>query len=69
MLKQANKDIRLSHRSTEKSTRVELDHQEIEALAYRLWQERGAPIGSPEIDWSRAEDELKSRRQSSHRAA
>ena len=29
------------------------------ALAYRLWQERGCPMGSPEEDWFRAESELK----------
>ena len=27
-------------------------------LAYRYWQERGCPIGSPEEDWYRAEREL-----------
>lgn len=26
--------------------------------AYRYWEERGRPIGSPEIDWSRAAMEL-----------
>lgn len=26
--------------------------------AYELWQARGCPIGSPEIDWFRAEQEL-----------
>ena len=26
-------------------------HDQIAALAYRLWQERGGPEGSPEIDW------------------
>jgi len=30
-------------------------HAEIAELAYRLWLERGAPMGSPEIDWERAE--------------
>jgi hypothetical protein len=33
-------------------------HDEIEQIAYRLWQERGAPIGSPEVDWERAEQEV-----------
>jgi hypothetical protein len=28
---------------------------DIANLAYRLWQERGCPIGSPEEDWFRAE--------------
>lgn len=30
----------------------------IEALAYQLWLERGAPIGSPEADWFEAEARL-----------
>jgi hypothetical protein len=33
-------------------------HGEIEKLAYRLWQERGCPFGSPEEDWLEAEREL-----------
>ena len=32
--------------------------QEIEALAYRLWMERGCPIGSDQEDWFRAESIL-----------
>ena len=28
------------------------------ALAYRLWQKRGCPIGSDQEDWFRAESEL-----------
>jgi len=32
-----------------------LSTDDIAALAYRLWQERGCPIGSPEEDWFRAE--------------
>lgn len=35
--------------------------QEVEALAYRLWEERGRPIGSPEEDWLRAEEMLRER--------
>ena len=27
----------------------------LEALAYQLWLQRGAPIGSPEADWFEAE--------------
>ena len=40
----------------------ELAENEIATLAYRLWQERGCPIGSPEEDWFQAETELKSLR-------
>ena len=32
--------------------------EEIASLAYRLWQQRGCPEGSPEADWLRAEQEL-----------
>lgn len=31
---------------------------EIAALAYLLWQDRGSPVGSPDEDWFRAEREL-----------
>ena len=33
-------------------------HEEVEKLAYQLWEERGEPIGSPDDDWFRAEEEL-----------
>ena len=33
----------------------------IAELAYRLWQERGAPDGSPEIDWQDAERQIRDR--------
>jgi hypothetical protein len=36
-------------------------HSDIEMLAYELWQERGSPKGSPEEDWFRAAQELRSR--------
>lgn len=32
---------------------------EIEKLAYRFWEERGRPFGSPEEDWFKAESELR----------
>lgn len=36
-------------------------HQEIAALAYTLWQQRGCPDGSSEEDWLNAEQELEGR--------
>ena len=33
--------------------------EQIQALAYHLWLERGCPIGSPEVDWLRAEEEMR----------
>jgi hypothetical protein len=34
------------------------EHEQIEKLAFRLWEERGAPLGSPDEDWFRAEQEF-----------
>jgi len=33
-------------------------HEEIAQLAYRYWEARGRPLGSPEDDWFRAEQEV-----------
>jgi hypothetical protein len=33
--------------------------ENLEKLAYGLWQERGCPNGSPEIDWVEAERKLR----------
>jgi hypothetical protein len=38
------------------------DYEQIERLAYRFWQERGSPFGSPEEDWFRAEEHLRQQR-------
>jgi hypothetical protein len=35
------------------------DKETVANLAYRYWQERGSPIGSPDQDWYRAERELR----------
>ena len=32
--------------------------EQTEKLAYQLWEERGRPLGSPDHDWLRAEQEL-----------
>jgi hypothetical protein len=37
-------------------------HKEIAALAHQLWVARGCPEGSPEEDWFRAAEELRSHR-------
>jgi hypothetical protein len=36
-------------------------HSEIEALAFDLWQARGCPQDSPEVDWFQAVKQLRSR--------
>jgi hypothetical protein len=33
-------------------------HVEVERLGYQLWEARGCPTGSSDIDWYRAEQEL-----------
>jgi hypothetical protein len=33
-------------------------HEQLCKIAYRLWEERGCPEGSPEIDWRHAEEEF-----------
>jgi hypothetical protein len=37
-------------------------NEEIAARAYQCWLERGSPQGTPEEDWSRAEQELRRQR-------
>jgi hypothetical protein len=39
----------------------EVKKQHIAALAYEYWQARSGSAGSPEEDWSRAEEALRSR--------
>ncbi len=33
--------------------------EDLAKLAYGLWQERGCPFGSPEVDWLEAERKLR----------
>jgi hypothetical protein len=40
-------------------------HELVEVTAYYLWQQRGCPIGTPEVDWFRAEQELNEQHASS----
>ena len=36
--------------------------EDVARLAYALWESRGRPLGSPEEDWYRAEQELLNKR-------
>jgi len=38
------------------------EHERIALLAYALWEARGCPEGSPEVDWLQAEQELNASR-------
>jgi len=34
-------------------------HEKTRVAAYYLWQQRGCPLGTPELDWFRAEEQLR----------
>jgi hypothetical protein len=34
------------------------EHEVIAILAYQLWERRGCPLGSPEVDWFEARNQL-----------
>jgi Protein of unknown function (DUF2934) len=58
----------LSRRKYPEQIRPDAPHlplptEDIERLAYEYWLERGRPVGSPEEDWFRAEEEVKRRRE------
>jgi hypothetical protein len=38
--------------------RDDFDEDAIRKIAYGLWELRGAPIGSPDVDWVEAERQL-----------
>ncbi len=38
--------------------KMPLNHEAIKLAAYYLWEERGRPIGDPEVDWFQAEETL-----------
>ena len=40
-------------------------HEFVETLAYKLWEQRGRPLGSPEVDWFAAERAMYSALQAS----
>ena len=46
--------------SKRKNTTAASEPDHVAELAYTLWESRGCPIGSPEEDWFKAEQELAS---------
>jgi hypothetical protein len=42
----------------ERETFVQNPVEQIELRAYEFWEERGRPLGTPEVDWFKAEHEL-----------
>jgi hypothetical protein len=55
---QSNKNALESQRKNSVTAAPEPDH--VTKLAYTLWESRGCPIGSPEEDWFKAEQQLAS---------
>lgn len=45
--------------------RLENNHEATAKLAYDLWERRGCPLGSPEVEWTLAERILASFQESS----
>jgi hypothetical protein len=62
--RQAQEHFQDIHQRTQAATSghgiTTFGHDEVAALAYELWQARGCPNGSPEEDWFRAAEELRS---------
>ena len=54
------------HKSADKQQPMELTtdflgedrHEFVAKLAYKFWEERGRPLGSPEVDWFAAEQAM-----------
>jgi hypothetical protein len=45
--------------STQDAIKAALDHADIAALAYAMWESKGRPLGSDREDWFNAERKLK----------
>jgi hypothetical protein len=52
--------MNISNVQTGRPYDVMLD-KEIADLAHHYWEERGRPLGSPEVDWHRAVEEVNNR--------
>ena len=44
----------LEEEVTRTDARAPLEHDRIASLAYAYWEQRGRPLGSPDVDWSHA---------------
>ncbi len=53
--------VEVAHSRESKSVTAISEHEQIQTRAYFLWEARGRQIGSPEVDWFRAEQEYRRR--------
>jgi hypothetical protein len=51
---------RTTHNSSSENG-IGVNSSELAALAYELWQARGCPEGSPDVDWLEAEKQIRTR--------
>jgi hypothetical protein len=58
--RQALEHSHAAHQSTQHGAAA-FGHDQIAARAHEIWLARGCPEGSPEADWFRAAEELRSR--------
>jgi hypothetical protein len=49
-------------RQNEARDDFDFDEDAIRKIAYAVWERRGAPIGSPDVDWIEAERQLREER-------
>jgi len=57
----ATRATQLAHEPPAVVSEIHATHDDIAALAYRLWQENGCQDGTYQEDWLRAEQELTAR--------
>jgi hypothetical protein len=56
--KSTTASMKASKASPKATPAVEVMHEDIERLAYQLWEERGRPEGNSLEDWTRAQEIL-----------
>ena len=59
MIKQLNHEDRIQ-KPESLAHPYECRHEVVQRLAYEYWEKRGHPIGSPEVDWFAAENDVRS---------
>jgi anti-anti-sigma factor len=56
--KALSKEPEVQQDNSSENSKTAADHTGIAVRAYELWQSRGCPVGSPDVDWFQAEELL-----------